>query len=256
MQKLFLTLAYTILLLNGYSQSFSDVERLQGYAISGDSAYFVFDEATYGLKPTKVIVTGEFRGWDANMNVPQWDLVKSSGIWILAFDNTDQAVIRPNVPFKFRIDDGEWLEPPAGAPNSKSGNLVFSPQVITKSLNAEITADGRIWADILGDRPSDPTGYKITDARGNELPVAFILPNDARQTLIIPAEPLDRNRPYYLEIPSLELKTLCSFDGWFRNMVSTKELGANVHDDGTSIRLFAPRAEMVKLYLYNERTRR
>ncbi|MEO1653033.1 MAG: alpha-amylase family glycosyl hydrolase, partial [Bacteroidota bacterium] len=67
---------------------------------------------------------------------------------------------------------------------------------------------------------------------------------------------IDIRRVYYLEIPSQNLRTLCSFDGWFRHIYSNKELGANIHSDGkaTTFRIFAPRAEMMKLYLYRQAT--
>ena len=61
----------------------------------------------------------------------------------------------------------------------------------------------------------------------------------------------DIRRVYYLEVPSLNQKTICSYDGWFRELYSVKALGANVDDGKTVFRVFAPRATNVILYLYN-----
>jgi pullulanase/glycogen debranching enzyme len=57
---------------------------------------------------------------------------------------------------------------------------------------------------------------------------------------------------YYLQIPALNQKILCSWEPWFRQIKSDKELGANISPDGksTQFRVFAPRATALKLYLY------
>ena len=98
-----------------------------------------------------------------------------------------------------------------------------------------------------------PSAYKITDAHGAEIPVAGVLPNGASTLLVAPDKALDKKRVYFLEIPAKNLKTHCSFDGWFRETYSTKELGANIKNNETTIRLFAPRAENVRLHLYNKK---
>jgi pullulanase/glycogen debranching enzyme len=48
---------------------------------------------------------------------------------------------------------------------------------------------------------------------------------------------------------------MCRFDAWFADIYSTKALGANVSEDRsrTDFRLFAPRAEMVRLHLYTDK---
>lgn len=231
-------------------QSFTEEQKLQGYALFGDKLTFIFDETLYSVSPQRVFVTGEFRNWDANTDHPNWLLQKTGEQWLLTLDNTDFALVRPNSKFKFRIDDGNWMTPPAGAKNVKGGDLVFMQDYETLSLKAELKNEYLIWAEINQDRPLHPSAYKITDAKGREIPVAGVLPNSASTLLIAPAEPLDKRRVYFLEIPDLQLKTFCSFDGWFRETYSTKELGANIYDGKTSIRLFAPRAEKVILYLY------
>ncbi|MCA9732743.1 pullulanase [candidate division KSB1 bacterium] len=232
------------------AQSFTDEQKHQGYAAFGDKVTFIFDETLYNVAPQKVFVTGEFRNWDGSSENPDWFLQKSGEQWLLTIDNTDFAIIKPNTKFKYRIDEGEWMSPPAEAQNAKGGDLIFMQQEITKGLKAELKNENLIWAEIIGERPLVPSAYKITDAKGNEIPVAGVLPNESRTTLIVPARPLDKKRVYFLEIPSLELKSHCSFDGWFRDTYSTKELGATVENGTTALRIFAPRAELVKLYLY------
>ncbi|GAB4405436.1 MAG: hypothetical protein OHK0039_06430 [Bacteroidia bacterium] len=120
-------------------------------------------------------------------------------------------------------------------------------------LKAELKSATLIWAEIPGERPLLPSAYRITDAQGAVIPVAGVLPNDATGTLITPARPLDKKRVYFLEIPDRNLRTVCSFDGWFRETYSTKALGANIDEGRTVIRLFAPRATAVKVYLYRDK---
>ncbi|MEN0004584.1 MAG: alpha-amylase family glycosyl hydrolase [Bacteroidota bacterium] len=243
-------IALLVCCLSANGQTFSPEERLQGYAHTKDQTTFIFDPSIYDRQPMLVTVTGMFRGWDQNMEAEAWKLMQQGALWTLTVDNTDLETIQPNQEFKFRVDDGAWLDPPAAATNTKGGNLVFMPQAITKALKAELRGPYTIWADILGDRPMHADGYRLTDATGKRIPIAGILPNTARQTLLTTAEPIDIKRVYYLEIPSLDLKAHCSFDGWFRELYSTKPLGANIKGNQTMVRLFAPRAEMVRLYLY------
>lgn len=233
------------------AQSFTGEQVNQGYGLFGDKLTFIFDEDLYQVKPEKVVVTGEFRSWDQNMDIPQWELKKTGSQWLLTIDNTDFAIVNANSKFKFRIDDGEWLDPPSAATNVKGSDLVFMMGEDVIPLTAELKDEYTIWAEInVDERPLLPTAYRITDASGNEHPVAGVLPNDASSTLIRPAQPLNKKRVYFLEIPALGLKTHCSFDGWFRETYSTKTLGATIENGKTTVRLFAPRAEMVRLYLY------
>ncbi len=237
-----------------FAQSFSGDQALQGYGLFGDKLTFIFDQNIYQLKADKVVVTGEFRNWDAAMDKPEWILNKTGEQWTLTIDNTEFSVVKPNTKFKFRINDGEWIDPPENAPNKKGGDLVFMKAADPLVLKAELRHERLIWAEVPGNRPLNPEAYRITDAQGNEIPVAGVLPNESRSTLITPAESLNKKRVYFLEIPSLGLKTPCSFDGWFRNTYSTKILGANVLDGKTIVRVFAPRADALKLYLFKGRT--
>ncbi len=246
---LFIIFLISVSILSG--QSFSDEQKIQGYAVFGDQLTFIFDEEIYQTQPVKVFVTGEFRNWDMNTDAPEWMLSKTGQQWILTLDNTDFQVVKPNTKFKFRTNDGEWMEPPSEAPNKSDSDLVFMKSDKKTGLKAELKSENLIWADIYENRSLLPDDYKITDAHGNEIKVAGVLPNGAYSTLITPATPLKKKRVYFLEIPSQNLKAFCSFDGWFRETFSTKELGANIHDGKTTIRVFAPRAEQVKVYLYH-----
>ncbi len=125
------------------------------------------------------------------------------------------------------------------------------------SLRAEVRTPRAIWAHVSGmERPFDVSEYKLTDSDGKEVPIAHILPNDAIQTLVVPAVDLDMGRSYFLEIPTANLRARVRPDGWFRTLFSNKPLGANVAADGSSTRfgLFSPRATKITLYLYDSAT--
>lgn len=241
------------------AQPFSPEERLQGYQLLEDSLAFVLDEQLYGLQPPeRVVVTGSFRAWSQDMAEEPWQLTQQpGGYWVLKLPNPGYRIIPPSAEFKFRINEGTWLAPPAEAPNEQGGNLVFLQGVKPPALRAEVRADGTIWATITGTpRPLTSTAYRLTDGQGREIPIAAVLPNTATQTLIQPARPLDKRRIHRLELPQASLKAVCEPDGWFRSLYSSKPLGANVREDGqaTTFRLFAPRATSVRLYLYEAAT--
>ncbi len=118
------------------------------------------------------------------------------------------------------------------------------------TFKAELRDSNLIWAHVEGNRPLSSSAYRVTDAAGNDVPISAVLPNEASSTLIYTKEAMDLKRVYFLELPEYDLKVHCSFDGWFRETYSSKPLGANVNNGQTVIRLFAPRAEGVKLYLY------
>ena len=236
------------------AQNFTQQEKLQGYANRDADLWFIFDEKAYGVQAQKVLVTGQFRNWSQDLDDPNWALSKQEGgIWTLKTSNFDFSNISPLSLFKFRIDDGKWMDPPQSAPNGKGGNLVYMKGLVVPTLKVEILHPTALWASIEGGtRPLKASAYRLTDAAGNFIPIAAVLPNTATETLIIPAEPLDIKRVYFLKMPSANLTAFCSFDGWFRTLYSNKALGANISEDeqSTTFRLFAPRAEGIKLYLY------
>jgi glycosidase len=122
------------------------------------------------------------------------------------------------------------------------------------SLRAEISGPRAVLAMIANTpRSFDSSAYKLTDSDGKVIPIARILPNDGTKTLVVPAVDLDLGRSYFLEMPAVNLKTRVRPDGWFRNLYSNKPLGANISSDGgsTSFAVFSPRAQKVKLYLYD-----
>lgn len=131
--------------------------------------------------------------------------------------------------------------------------LLVLLSLVDPGLRAEMQADGSIRAFIQGaERPLSLDSYRLEDAFGNKVPLGIALPNGAADILLVPQKSIDRRRNFRLYIDELKLSTWVSHDGWFRTLSSAKELGANIITDSatTIFRLFAPRAESVKLYLY------
>jgi pullulanase/glycogen debranching enzyme len=232
------------------AQNYSTEECMQGYQQTYNSVTFLFDEQSYAVAPARVVVTGSFRNWDSNMDDPNWELKKDGQLWSLRVQNDNFDLIPPKSGFKFRVNNGQWLDPPSDAGNVSGGNLVFMPNAILNELKAEVVNEKTIWAKVTGTRPMTKEAYRLTDAQGNELTIAHVLPNTETETLIVPSKALDPKRVYFLEIPSLRLKSHCSYDGWFRTLCSAKELGANIYGNKTIIRVFAPRATGLNVYLY------
>ncbi len=234
-----------------WGQMFPDSAWVQGHLLGQYTAWFLFDGSRYDLEAEGIVLTGSFRGWSQDLDDPAWELQPlGDNRWALPIASAD---FPPRAEFKFRTAAGQWLAPPANTPNAQGGNLVFLPHMIAPTLKAELQHERAIWAYLQGvDRPLDPQQWVLTDATGKRIPLAEVLPNTLEKNLLVPAQPLDIRRVYYLELPQAGLKTLCSFDGWFRELYSDKPLGANVSAGGseTAFRLFAPRADLIKLYLY------
>jgi pullulanase/glycogen debranching enzyme len=100
--------------------------------------------------------------------------------------------------------------------------------------------------------PPERSAYRLTDGQGREIAIATLLPSTATQFLLVPAAAVDPMRVHYLEAPTLGLRTLVRRDPIFRNLYSSKPLGAVVSADGatTTFRIFSPRATAVRLHLY------
>ncbi len=240
--------------MHGYAQSFPK-EWVAGHIQRGDTAVFFFSPQLYGVaNPERVILTGSFRSWSQDMNDPTWQLAHlSDSLWSLAIPNHELAIIPPQAEFKYRINDGIWLSPPVIATNERGGNLVFLPHIIPPMLHAEIRRSGHIWVAVHGtERPLAVNAYQLLDGKGQEIPLQTLLPNEGHTGLLIASQRLDYRRLYQLRIPSKGLQTWVSFDAWYREMYSDRPLGAEVDltAGATSFRLFAPRAEAIKLYLY------
>ncbi|MCK5412268.1 MAG: hypothetical protein KAJ67_09235, partial [Gemmatimonadetes bacterium] len=123
-------------------------------------------------------------------------------------------------------------------------------------LRAEIHGPTAIRFTLTGaERPPESSAYRLTDGQGQEIPIAEVLPNTASESLVVPEVALDPMRVHYLEIPRLGLRALVRRDPLFRNLFSSKPLGAVVSDDGseTTFRIFSPRAHAVRLYLYRDK---
>jgi pullulanase len=233
-------------------------DRYRGHVFVDPTTWFVFDESLYNLRPDRVVVTGEFRGWSQDMDDAAWHLRRvspKSRLWMLAVANANGATIGPSTPFKFRVDDGDWIAPPALSPNQDGGNLIHRPGVQPVKFRAEILADGSITASLRGQTLADrlnPQTYRLTNAAGQSIAIGDVRPIDEATVSITAEETIDPKRVYYLAVHRSPLKTLCRRDGWMRHLHSDKALGANVDPDGkrTTWRLFAPRAEAVNVYLY------
>lgn len=250
------------------AQDFTPEAILQGYAHKNDTTYFLFDKKLYDRSDVnRVVVTGSFRDWSQEMGDSSWQLgvgssqfpVSSSrlnsGLAMLAIYNPNFTNIPPRAEFKFRINEGEWLSPPSDAPNTTGGNLLFMQDMTLPSLKVEIRRSGNLWVETAGfERPLSAQAFRLTDAKGDEIPLADFLPNEAHSGLLVPQIEIDIRRVYFLELRGTPLKSWCSYDGWFRELYSHKALGAHINADrnSTAFRVFAPRAESVKLYLYKE----
>jgi pullulanase/glycogen debranching enzyme len=258
MKKLIISWCFLLLsMATSWAQSFTSDEKLQGYAMRGETLWFILDPVVYNITGiTKATVTGEFRAWNSNMEDLNWALYENAdGLWVLSVNNKKYEKIRTKSMFKFIYNDTKWLDVPVNAKNILNGNLQYGADLVPPYLKAEILSNGQVWAKILGiNRSLNPKDYKLTNAKGEEIVIKEIMPNTASETLIVPASPLNPKRVYFLEIPKDEMKAFCSYDGWFKEMYSNKELGANISPDGksTAFRIFAPRADSMKLYLYNK----
>ncbi len=164
--------------------------------------------------------------------------------------------IKPGAPFKFRIDDGVWLDVPPTAPNQKGGNLTFAHEIIPQRVHAELVSARHVRVRLFGENLKlslDPKDYRLTLADGAVLPVSAVLRISPSELRLHPGRPLDLKRVHYLETLPLQQKVVVSFDGYFRHLYSDKELGANydAKQNHTMFRVFSPRAARVQLYLYN-----
>jgi pullulanase/glycogen debranching enzyme len=237
---------------------FSSDERAAGFALRGDVTWFLFDPDGNGVRtPNRVVLTGAVRGWSQDMDDVAWQLqpVADRTLWVLRIENPNFTRVPPSSPFKFRVDEGDWVQPPDRAPNREAGNLIYAPGIAPIRLHAEVRTANTLWFRLTGDgaqRSLDPKAYRLMTDDGREIVIAQVLPNTASDTLLCLGEPIDPRRVFFLEYPRHHLKSLCKRDGWYRTMYSPLPLGAEIAADGseTTFRVFAPRAERIGLYLY------
>ena len=103
---------------------------------------------------------------------------------------------------------------------------------------------------------TDTSNYHLRTAQGERIACAAVYREAEHELRIVPARDLDRRRVHYLELAQEKLTLLCRFDGWLRATGSVKELGAryDAAGDATNVRVFSPRADSVRLFLYRTRT--
>lgn len=96
---------------------------------------------------------------------------------------------------------------------------------------------------------------RLTDGRGNPLSVQSVDFEPGSESILVPGTALDPLRVHYLEIPALGLRALVRRDPQFREMFSAKPLGAILAENGTQtlFRIFSPRADAVRLHLFEGR---
>ncbi|MEO1714223.1 MAG: pullulanase, partial [Bacteroidota bacterium] len=168
---------FSLVVCSTWAQPFSEETMALGYEAKEDKVLFIFNPSLYGVQPERVQVTGSFRGWDQNMEASEWTLNQTGALWLLEIDNTNFQMLGPGAEFKFRIDNGQWLDPPTQAPNEKGGNLVFMHDVEIPELRAEIVDAHTIWATVSGPRPLQPSAYQLSDAQGKPIAISAVLPN-------------------------------------------------------------------------------
>jgi len=146
----------------------------------------------------------------------------------------------------------------SGAIENDRGSSEQSAQEeqLATRLRAEIHGPSAIRFTLAGaERPDSVSAYRLTDGEGREMSIAEVRGAAGAGALVVPETPVDPMRVHYLEIPDLGLRALVRRDPIFREIYSDKALGAVVSDGGskTTFRIFSPRAESVRLYLYANR---
>lgn len=237
-----------------------------GFEHSNDTTTFIFNPSDYGvIVKNKVILGGDFNNWGNNLNPNKWIMVRQMGnFFTLRIYNPNFEIIKPNTEFKFRIDNGKWLNPPPTATNAENGSLVFMKGAEQLGITASMTDQNSIKVKLTGlasETIISDSSMILTNAQGKNITIKTItITSITKQTKenytvhleLFTSTILEKQRIYTIKIPALKLKTMVNFDGWFCNLKSNKELGAHILENGeqTSFRVFAPRANLVKLYLY------
>jgi pullulanase/glycogen debranching enzyme len=135
-----------------------------------------------------------------------------------------------------------------------SGQSAREEELETR-LRAEIHGPTEIRFTLTGaERPAEASAYRLADGRGRAIPIAEVVSGESG-SVVVPEVALDTRRVHYLEIPGPGLRALVRRDPLFRELYSSKPLGAVVSDDGseTTFRVFSPRADSVRLHLYRDR---
>ncbi len=259
MPRFLLAAALLALAATASAQVPGDAERARGWAKRDGQTVFVFDPARYGFAdgagPERVVVTGAFRGWSDDMDEHAWALARAGDVWTLAVDAARGP--GPGTPFKFRVDGGRWLDPPADAPNVEGGDLVFRVGEAPARLVAELRGPTAIWVRVEGGpRPLLASAYRVERWDGAPTGVAVTVPRQADTALLTLADPLDPAQVHYVtaDVGGETLRARARFDGLWRDLASAAPLGATVGDGAVTVRLFAPRADSVVVHYYRDRT--
>ena len=135
------------------------------------------------------------------------------------------------------------------------GAPALSKDADNPSLREELAGPQAIWLHLKGaERTFSPADWRLVDQANQEVAIATILPNDLETSLLVPAQPIDIRASYRLELKTKGISARVRPDAWFRTLYSPKPLGANIAADGksTHFAIFSPRAEKVRLYLYDQ----
>ncbi len=195
--------------------------RQTGYLFSEGVVTFLFDQAAYGLDlttNTKVVVAGNFNGWDGGGWNPQYVLLPSKlpGVWegAVQLDGMRLPPGERDLIFKFVLDNTEWLMPPASAPNA------------------------------------------LPDGRGSVNLKLDLMRSGGAEIRVHTSERLDLTVNYTLRIDGIAERPLgvqTTPDGVFNRFGSDKVMGATLDKERgtTTYRLFAPRARNAWLCLFD-----
>ena len=195
--------------------------RQTGYLFSRGVVTFLFDPAVYGLslpRNAKVVVAGNFTGWDGSGGGGKWVLKRgrSSGIWegVAQLGGMRLPAGEKDLLFKFVVNETDWLAPPADAPNARS------------------------------------------DGQGNVNLKLDVFRSGGAEIRVHTSEPLDWTQNYVLRLEGVTerpLGLLTTPDGVFDKVRSDKPMGVTLDKERgtTTYRLFAPRAKNVWLSLYD-----
>ncbi|MCB2204763.1 pullulanase [bacterium] len=124
-------------------------------------------------------------------------------------------------------------------------------------MRAELRSEHavHILHDVNASISGEAGDYLLLRADGTRIPITSTERVAEGELQLIPASPIDIRRVHYLQIKGREGRLLCRFDGWLRHCASEKRLGAwfDENQHRTIVRVFSPRADSVRLYLYKQR---
>ena len=205
--------------------AFADLRPAAPSLYADEAAYFVDDggQVVFVLDPAEhswvefgkmpVYVAGDFNGWELAIGQAEWAMepgeVNGRAVWLLRRPGAE-LLTEPPLQFKFITGDNRWLELPREATN--------------------LLPDGRghFNRGLLRHR----TGRNLFEFTTTEP----ALLNQAHSVV-------------HVRDGKEALKTRVRLGKFFHELRSDQPLGALVHQDETTFRLFAPRAKHVRLFL-------